>query len=287
MTEFEEFMKSVSTKSDATKKQYKNQYLKLVRLTDKPIAETGESKILDILSEIDNRNTQNALLNISLLIRKMKGLSISRLETLREKNKSKLTESVKAKNVSLKENLPSYQDLLDYNQYLYGKNEYIDFIINYLLINVQVRNRDLDFEIVTRKRDADDKEKNYMFLQNNLGKVQYIRNVYKTAKIIKPDGRDVGHGQKINIIKDKQFIHALRRVLDGQKKGLDTAVFIPTKSAIAYYIMKATYKQLGEGNYFKVVVNHFRNDPLKLKEISENRGTNIVNILDNYDIENQ
>lgn len=287
MSEFDEFMDSINNKSEATKKQYRNQYRKLLRMTEKPIGDTGEAKMLDILSEIENRNTQNALLNVSLLIRKMKGLGTSKLESLREKNKTKLTESVKAKNVALKENLPSYQDLLDYNQYLYGKNEWIDFIINYLLINVQVRNKDLDFEIVTRKRDADDKEKNYMFLQNNLGKAQYIRNVYKTAKIIKPDGKDAGHGQKVNVIKDKQFIHALRRVLDGQKKGLETAVFIPTKSAIAYYIMKATYKQLGEGNYFKIVVNHFRSDPLKLKEISDNRGTNIVNILENYDIENQ
>jgi len=123
MSEYDEFMESISSKSDATKKQYRNQYNKLLRMTQKPIAETGEAKMLDILNEIENRNTQNALLNVSLLIRKMKGLGISKLESLREKNKTKLTESVKAKNVALKENLPSYQDLLDYNQYLYGKNE--------------------------------------------------------------------------------------------------------------------------------------------------------------------
>ena len=285
MAEYEKFMNSIKEKSDATKKQYRIQYNKLFKLTEKPIGETSEKKIIEILDNIDNKNNSQALLNIAFLIRKMEGLSVTQLEKRRKQDKNKLVESVKEKNVELKENLPSYSDIVEYMNYLYDKSEWTDYIINYLLINLQVRNQDLDFTIVSRKKDATDSKTNYMWLQNTKGKATFIRNVYKTATINAPDGTNHGYGQKVNNITDKKFIVALRRVLGCQKSGLDCGVFIPTKSAIAYHLQKATYKQLGEGKYFKIIVNHFRNNIDKLKEISENRGTDLKTILNSYDIE--
>jgi hypothetical protein len=283
MAEYEKFMNSIKEKSDATKKQYRIQYNKLFKLTEKPIGETSEKKIIEILDNIDNKNNSQALLNIAFLIRKGEGLSVAQLEKKRKQDKNKLIESVKEKNVELRENLPSYNDIVEYMDYLYDKGEWTDYIINYLLINLQVRNQDLDFTIVSRKKDATDSNTNYMWLQNTKCKATFIRNVYKTAVIHAPDGEH-GYGQKVNNITDKNFIVALRRVLGCQKSGLDCGTFIPTKSAIAYHIMKATYKQIGEGKYFKIIVNHFRNDIDKLKEISENRGTDLKTILNSYDI---
>jgi len=285
MSEYEKFMDSVKEKSDSTKKQYRIQYNKLYKLTEKPIGETSEKKIIEILDTIDNKNNSQALLNIALLIRKINGLSVAQLEKRRKQDKDKLIEDVKIKNVELKENLPSYADIVEYMNYLYDKSEWTDYIINYLLINLQVRNQDLDFTIVSRKKDATDSKTNYMWLQNTKGKATFIRNVYKTATINAPDGTNHGYGQKVNNITEKKFIVALRRVLGCQKSGLDCGTFIPTKSAIAYHLQKATYKQLGEGKYFKIVVNHFRNNLDKLKEISENRGTDIKTILNSYDID--
>ena len=166
--------------------------------------------------------------------------------------------------------------------YFFEKNEFTDYIINWLLINIQVRNQDLDFTIVTRKKDANDKEKNYMWVQPN--KLTYIRNVYKTAKINTPNG-ETGYGKKTNVITNPKMILAMKRVMGCQKSGLDCGTFIPNKSAISYHIIKATYKQLGETRYFKIVVNHFRNNLDKIKEISENRGSSISVILTSYDIE--
>ena len=285
MAEYEKFMNSIKDKSDSTKKQYRIQYNKLFKLTEKPIGETSEKKIIEILDNIDNKNNSQALLNIAFLIRKMEGLSVAQLEKRRKQDKNKLIEDVKVKNVELKENLPSYSDIVEYMNYLYDKSEWTDYIINYLLINLQVRNQDLDFTIVSRKKDATDSKTNYMWLQNSKGKATFIRNVYKTATINAPDGTNHGYGQKVNNITEKKFIVALRRVLGCQKYGLDCGTFIPTKSAIAYHLQKATYKQIGEGKYFKIVVNHFRNNVDKLKEISENRGTDLKTILNSYDIE--
>jgi len=285
MAEYEKFMNSIKEKSDATRKQYRIQYNKLLKLTEKPVAETSEKKIIEILDEIDNKNNSQALLNIAFLIRKGEGLSVAQLEKRRKQDKNKLIESVKEKNIELREKLPSYNDIVEYMNYLYDKGEWTDYIINYLLINLQVRNQDLDFTIVLRKKDATDNNKNYMWLQNSKGKATFIRNVYKTATIQAPDGKDHGYGQKVNNITDKKFIIALRRVLGCQKSGLDCGVFIPNKASIHYYLQKATYKQIGETLYFKIIVNHFRNDVDKLKEISANRGTDLKTILNFYDIE--
>ncbi len=273
--EFEKFMLSIKDKSAATQKQYKIQYNKLYKLLDKPIAEANEKKILELVQEQENKNNQQAILNIGLLVRKLEGLSVKKLEDFREKLKVKINESIKKKNIELKETLPSYDDLIQYTEMLWDNNEWTDYIINYLLIYYQVRNEDLDFSIVKRKKDANDPDKNYMWLQS--GKVTYIRNRYKTDKT---------YGKKVNVITNKQFITAIRRVLGCQASDLKCGIFIPTKSAIAYYIQKATYKQLGESKYFKIVVNHFRKNIDKLKEISENRGTDLKTILDYYDIEN-
>lgn len=284
MAEFDIFMESVENKSVATKKQYKTQYNKLFKLTGKPIAETSEKKIIEILDNIENKNAEQALLNIALLVRKLNNLSVTQLENLREKNKQSLNKSIKEKNVKLKETLPSYDDLIEYMNYLYDKDEYTDYIINYLLINFQVRNQDLDFKIITRKKDATDLTKNYMWLQPN--KLTYIRNVYKTANIINPEGDNSGYGQKINIITEPKMITAFKKVSNCQKNNDDCGTFIPNKSAIAYHLQKSTYKQLGEGKYVKIVINHFRNDIDKLKQISDNRGTSLTTILQSYDIEN-
>ena len=286
MAEYEKFMNSIKEKSDSTKKQYRIQYNKLFKLTEKPIGGTSEKKIIEILDNIENKNNSQALLNIAFLIRKMEGLSVALLEKRRKQDKKNLNEYVKEKNVNLKENLPSYSDIVEYMDYLYDKGEWTDYIINYLLINLQVRNQDLDFTIVSRKKDATDSKTNYMWLQNSKGKATFIRNVYKTATINASDGSNHGYGQKVNNITEKKFIVALRRVLGCQKSGLDCGTFIPTKSAIAFHLQKATYKQIGEGKYFKIVVNHFRNDLNKLKEISENRGTSLSTVIQSYNINN-
>jgi len=273
--EYDKFMESVKDKSQATQKQYRIQYNKLYKLLDKPVNETSENKILEIVKEQSNVNNQQALLNIGLVVRKLYGLSVKKLEEFREKLKLKINESIKKKNIELKETLPSYDDLIQYTEMLWENSEWTDYIINYLLIHYQVRNEDLDFQIIKRKKDANDPTKNYMWLQS--GKVTYIRNRYKTDKT---------YGKKVNVITNKQFITAIRRVLGCQASELKCGVFIPNRSAIAYYIQKATYKQLGESKYVKIVINHFRKNLDKLKEISDNRGTDLKTILSYYDVEN-
>ena len=48
---------------------------------------------------------------------------------------------------------------------------------------------------------------------------------------------------------------------------------------------RATLDNLGENINNKIIVNHFRNNLDKLKEISESRGTSIDTLHENYDID--
>ena len=277
MTELISFMDTVKDKSQNTQKAYKVQYKKLHDLLGKEIGEASQQKIIDVVKTEDKIASQQALLNIGILIRRIDKNSVVELEKLREKNKSLISKETKEKNVVLADTLPSYEALVEYTDYLWDKNQWTDYIINYLLLYYQVRNQDLLFDIVLRKKyTKENTDKNYIWITDK--KAVFIRNVYKTVGTYK---------QKINTITDKKFITAVKRVFACQKYSLECGVFIPTESQVGYYIQKATYKGLGEGNYIKIVLNHFRNDFDKIKEISLNRGTSIDTISEFYDIKNQ
>lgn len=277
MAELSAFMETVKDKTVNTQKAYKVQYKKLHDLLGKDISEASQQKIIDVVKGETKMASQQALLNIGILIRRLEKNSVVELEKLREKNKLLITKETKEKNINLDKTLPSYEALVEYTDYLWDKNEWTDYIINYLLLYYQVRNQDLMFDIVLRKKyTKEDTNKNYIWIGDK--KAVFIRNVYKTAGTYK---------QKTNIITDKKFITAVKRVFACQKYSLECGVFIPNENQVGYYIQKATYKGLGEGNYIKIVLNHFRNDFDKIKEISENRGTSIDTISEFYDIKNQ
>ncbi len=275
MTELDKLIASVSDKSVNTQKSYKTQYTKLRKLLGKDVGEASEKKLIELALEQPNRNQQQAMINIAILVRRLDKLSTTKLEDTREKNKGKIQEVVKEKNAVLNETLPPYQDLLDYADFLYSNNEWTDFVINYLLIHLQVRNADLVFDVVKLRREAKDPDKNYIWLTSK--KAVFIRNVYKTAST---------YGRKTNTITDPKFIVAMKRVMACQKHKEDCGTFVPTLSQAGFYIKKASYKQLGEGKIVKIIVNHFRNDLQKLKEISENRGTSLTTLAESYDIKN-
>ena len=275
MTELEKLIESVADKSVNTQKSYKTQYNKLHKLLGKDVNETSEKKLIEVVLEQPNNNQKQALINIGILIRRLYKLSTTKLEALREKLKGNLKEDVKEKNAVLKDTLPSYSELVEYTDYLWDKMEWKDYIINYLLINYQVRNADLVFDIVDKKKLTKDTDKNFMWITPK--KVVYTRNVYKTAST---------YGKKTDTITDPKFILAMKRVYACSKRDEECGVFIPTLSQVGYYIKKATYKQLGEGNYVKIIINHFRKDLTKLKEISENRGSSLTTLAENYDIQN-
>ena len=184
----------------------------------------------------------------------------------------------KRKNEVLQDVLPDYGTLVDYTERLFDTGDYEAFVVNFLLLNYNTRNLDLDFDIVTKLDDALDPNTNYVVIMPKYN--LFIRNRYKTASF---------YGSKSHKIIDDKFMFAIKKIYQTLKKRNDPDYInpiIPNKKTIGYRIQSFTYKKLGEGNYVKICINHFRDDLDELKRISENRGTSISMIISDYDIEN-
>lgn len=285
MSELAEFKEFIKDKSANTIKSYIQQYNKLKKIVDKEMEQSidiqniSEKNILEFVSDENNLNSQQALINIAIMIRKMKKSPTSKLEKKRDENKEKLKGFVKEKNQKLKDDgLPSYQDLLDYLEFLYDSKRWTDFIINYLLIYYHTRNEDVNFELVPFKRDTkENKDINYLWYSKRAKKATLYRRNYKTA------GK---YGMKTDTITDPKFLNAIKEIFECRKKGDEScSVFIPNKDNVGYFVKKATLNNLGENLYNKIIINHFRNNLDKLKEISESRGTSLDTLHENYDID--
>lgn len=267
ITQYKKLHVLLNINSDDDFKYYLTNYDKLSESFKRTVADTSQKKLMDTVKDIDNANSRQALLNIGILIRTNKELDIKDLIKYRDSLKVDIKTAQKQNNVVLQETLPTYDELVEYTESLKGKND-LYYIFNYLLVNYNVRNEDLHFKLITRKKEAKDKSFNYIWLSPR--KVEYIRNVYKTAN---------HNGQKLYIIDDKPFMSAVRRLIKEQWEA-------PAMEQMPFLIKKATLMGIGEGRYNKIIVNHFRNDIDKLKQISERRGTSITTLLDSYDIGN-
>lgn len=278
MTELEQFINFNKDKSPKTKGTYERMYRKLSIILNGDVGDLSEDKIIELVNnEVDNINTIQSLLNIAVLIKKMKNMKFEKIQAERKKNINKVELHTKNQNDKKKQIYPSLQELKDYTEYLFNNSKWTDYIINYLLLNNYVRNKDLDFIITLRKKDTTNKEKNYIWLDNRYRKAVYIRRDYKTMDT---------YGEKQSIIKDDKFITALRRIVAHQKHKENDGVFIPNENALGYYIQKATFQELGEGNYLKIIINHHlkNENPHILKEISKERGTDIQTLISNYSV---
>jgi len=272
-------MMTLDGKSSATKKTYKTQYTKLHKLIGDDIANVSQKKAIQaIKEEVDNPNSQLALINIAIQIRKMCNLRVDELEKERELNKQTANEMMKENNKNL--DLPNLKQLEEFTESLYKQENWTDYIINYLLLKYYVRNKDLNFTIVARKKDMVSNDKNYMWLDIRGRKAVWVRNSYKTSST---------YGTKKHTITDTQFLTALKNIFSCQKRDESCGVIIGNtdEDKLGYWVSKATYNNLGEGNYFKVAVNANKGNLQKLKEMSYSRGTSVNGIIVSYDIDFQ
>ncbi len=265
--------------SEHTKKSYRRFYKLLVKgngkdragLSGKSITGSTEKEIIDCANEEISTNSKQGILNIGLVIRQAFNKSIAELESARKSNKDTIVKEVKSKNEVLSEGLPTYADLETFIDYLYlnakTENMWKEYIINYLLFTYQTRNSDLNFKLVDKKGEVGENG-NYMWLSQSQKKATWYRRDYKTA------GK---YGSKEIIITNEDFIRALSKISKGD--------LFENPNQIGYYIQKSTLGGIGEGNYMKIIVNHFRGSRTKLEEIADSRGTDLKTILSNYDIE--
>jgi len=277
MSELEHLETFLQNKSKNTVVNYRRQYKKLRELLDKDISTTGEKIILLAVKTVDNANSKQALLNIGIVVKKLYDKPHSVLVNERDKNKLLVDIQTKETNVDLQTKLPPFKKILEYTDKLYDDNKFIEYIINYLLTNYFVRNKDLLFEIVERKKDMTDANKNYMWKPKHGKKVQFVRQDYKTVNI---------YGKKTIDITEPKFILAIKRVFNCAKYSLPCGDIIPTESQVGYYVKQMTMNELGENNYYKSAIEYYRDDLQKLKQMTMYRGSSLDVMSRSYDIKN-
>ena len=271
----EQYLGNSTTLSKNTLKSYTQSYNKLMKsnLFTRNIETTAESVIIENIKKItDNPNTAASLLNVCIIIKKHSGKNFEELFYYRNKLKTAIEKHHKEINDNL--NLPTYGELTAYLDTLYKNNEHLKYVINYLLINYGVRNKDLDIIIVRDKKHITNDDNYFVVLKT---RVIWVRNVYKTA------GK---YGSKSITIKNIKFMKSLNALQRGDNAPLliNASGGRIADGTIGYFIQNLTLDRIGEGNIAKIIMKHNEGNYNKLTELSNHRGTNVETLISRYNI---
>ena len=177
--------------------------------------------------------------------------------------KEKMTKKQQEKTCKVKTNveegsIKNREQLLEALNTLYTEQQYKKYIINYLLLYFNVRNQDVDVELITKKSDV--KDGNYLLIRKK--QIVYIRNHYKTM---------YKYGQKTYTITDKKFVSAVNNF--PETKLLHT-------NNIAREVRNNTIDKLSESQLTKITMLEMKAP--ELQAISDSRGTDVKTLLTSY-----
>jgi len=209
---------------------------------------------------------------------KSKGLPSYDLVKLFEDVKQQEAERAEENKIEADESLPPYMTYHDDVGRLYDTDEpekIRQFLINKLLVVSNCRNQDLVATIIKTKNELDnmDETKNYIYVNRNT--VKFIRNDYKTVK---------AYGTKITTVSDEKMANSARIVYQHDENHN----LIPEKyweQNLSRFVHNSTFK-LGETNIMKMYLKHY-NSLSQAKKISDNRGTSLEKLHENYNINQQ
>lgn len=266
--------------STATRKNYESSIKNIHKHNDgREIINTPNDHILKVVEAMSrgNNGTHLKLINLLFIIKSHFDMDTKDIEEKRQK----LFDESSAHTAKLLEEknkiLPDLSVLIDYTKKLFDDENYVSYIINFLLIKFGVRNKDLNVFITDNKKLVkENNDVNYLYIKSN--SIDYIRNDYKTMTI---------YGTKTYNITDKKFLHAV--------KSLDNDTWLLRRqngnkiedNGLAPIIQNHTYNRLTETDYFKVLIKHaLKTDAPKasIVKLSESRGTNPDVIFNYYTI---
>lgn len=296
----------IADKNPTTQNSYRQDYKRLLKLlnvnsiiVNNQLSKPINTMIKDIKNAV-NEKTQEPFSNhtkknlFSMLIMVLKENSkfksrTTKLHNERKKILDKIDTERKDKNKVLVEVLPEQKTINQQLNDLYNKGEFLKYIVNYLVITLSLRNKDLCLKIVSSMDKTQDKEFNYLVIRDK--DIMFIRNVYKTAK---------KYGQKINKIVSKKFRDALLNYLESQNvdyKNEDHVLFKYSYKDRAGEPMSCD--KIGERLRYLLIINETNLNKIKVKDINnkpntikalnimeKNRGTNKDTISKYYSIEN-
>ena len=268
--EYIEKIKTDKKVSEGTIKTYKNigTNLPFNLLSSQPT-------IIKKLKELyDNPNTLQLYLNMIILVRRHNGEETDKLIKLRNSLRDEIIEA-------RKKNLDSLDDILPTPAYIREQLENltgIRYILNYLMIEHALRNKDINLKFV--KSLPDNKTENYIMLKGK--NVILDINDYKT---------DEHYGTKEIKISNEKFVNEFKKL-----KLNDGDYLLPMKngdkikntSTFNDKILNLTIDKLGQNKLVKIMIKDLLNNKSfdKLEQMSKDRGTSLDILLKSYNLHN-
>ena len=263
---------------DSTKKTYLQTYKRMVKskIFKNAIPAASEKTIIENIEKLTDKTTSRInLLILCTILQKIYNKDVNELVKYRKKLYDNLTTDISEKNIFLQKALPSFDEIENYINDLYTKKLYIQYVINYLIFTYSTRNLDIDVKVICNKKDLNNNEK---FILIRSTDCVFYRNKYKTVS---------SYGAKKHIIRSRKFLKAMKSIdrpnnqyllLNNKDEHID-------ENAIGMYVQHYTMEDIGEGNMFKIKINHYKGDLNKLKQLSQDRGTDINTIITYYNIQ--
>lgn len=218
-------------------------------------------------------NSKATIINVAIMLTKNRPQIFNKLIEYRDDLREQIVSDRKKKMISLNDDLPSYESLIEE---LNGQSG-LNYVINYLLIHNALRNADLEL-YYSKSKSPDDNSKNYIYKNQKTGEIILIINKYKTAGT---------YGKKTIIINNKRLAEEVSKL---ELKDGDALFKLDGKPAstktITQRIRRATVNKLSEGEVAKIVVKHWIDDKNfeELRRISRSRGTSMDTLLSSYNI---
>jgi hypothetical protein len=265
-----------------------NQYMKYLTAYVKKYQEYPDNDEEDVYQNIDKfviekangkpvKSTKAQTLKAICSYRNYKNLPRDKIVKMYGSVNEEAKQDAEMRNAKLNETLPS---LKEHNTFVDGLYDLTDlekiraYVINKLILNCYVRNKDLVAKIITKKGQlkhiADDE--NYLHIQKN--KVTFVRRNYKTAKTYgeKIDDDCVGKNEKT------KFVKALRTIM--KLSGGNN--LLPDIANLADYVIRQT-NNLGETRLLKMSLRA-KNSLADATRIGEKRGTALPTLQQNYNL---
>lgn len=236
---------------------------------------TNQNTIIKKLKEVyENPNTLALYLNMIILVRKFKDQEVDKLIKFRNQLRDKIIEERKNNLDKLDDTLPKLNVINEELDNLVG----LPYIVNYLVINHGLRNKDMNLKFMkTFDRKIDENQ-----IRISGKKALLLIKDYKTDKTF---------GEKEIEVKNEKFLKELKSL-----KLSDGDYLIPMKNGdkvnnlITFNdkVKKLTIMNLGQNKLVKIVIKDLLNNKNfnKLEKLSQDRGTSIQVLLSSYNLHN-
>ncbi len=280
MTEIDDAIRDNKTVGESTKKTYKSVYKRLIKLTDnQPILNISQDNVIKSIHQDDiPPQSINTLLSVAIYIRRHKNLNVDKLLKFRDTTLAKEKLAYKDRqNQTLDNELPSLQKIEDYVKILFKNDQYVSYIVNFLMLRYGVRNKDLNLVITKNPhviKKSDDSKVNYLYVTKK--HITFVRNDYKTFDT---------YGKQKFIIEKSQFSRAVKAVL-GDEDEIPLLGYGVSEDSLSKVIQRFTFNELGEGKYFKIQIKDLKaqGNIRRIRELAKSRGTDLQTVFEEYDI---